>query len=274
MKTNMESEHMDYKVYSSALKNALNEIQNICPHIKKSFIFREDGEIIAGDKKTSKKAMVRVINAFQGILEKAEAIGDVEDVTIEGNKGRVDISCMNNVYLVTVTSRKADMKYVTTVTRVLIPTLLKRLEEIRPTPLKRDQPPLETEPEIPMAKESKEAIEETAEETLEPEVETEPLPPESPVNQFVVENLGGFLVPSDTVRINSETLSKWEEMYKGRRIGEVEIETFDGKTTRCKVNPVRDSKYYGGGIIRIPEKLQRMLEIKKGELVRVKPVVE
>lgn len=267
---------MDYKVYSSALKNALNEIQNICPHIKKSFIFREDGEIIAGDKKTSKKAMVHVINAFQGILEKAESIGDVEDVTIKGNKGRVDISCMNNLYLVTVTSRKADMKYVTTVTRVLIPTLLKRLEEIRPTPLKREGPPLEIEPEIPMAKESEESIEKTAEETVieESEIETEPLPPEPPVNQFVVENLGGFLVPSDTVRINSETLSKWEETYKGRRIGEVEIETFAGKTTRCKVNPVRDSKYYGGGIIRIPEKLQRMLEIKKGELVRVKPVVE
>ena len=272
---------MASEVYSSALKNALNEIQNICPQIKKSFIFREDGEIIAGDKKTSKKTMIRVINAFHGILEKAQAIGDVEDVTIKGNKGRVDISCMNNLYLVTVTSRKADMKYVTTVTRVLIPTLLKRLEEIRSTPLKREGPPIQIEPEIPMAKESEESIEETAEETvieesketLEPEVESEPLPPETPVNQFVVENLDGFLVPSDTVRINSETLSKWEEMYKGRRIGEVEIETFAGKTTRCKVNPVRDSNYYGGGIIRIPEKLQRMLEIKKGELVRVKPVV-
>jgi hypothetical protein len=168
------------------------------------------------------------------------------------------------------------MKYVTTVTRVLIPTLLRRLEEIRPTSLKSDRPPLEMKPEIPKVKETEEAIEETVRETImaEPEVETEPLPREPPVNRFVVENLGGFLVPSDTVRINIETLSKWQEMYKGRRIGEVEIVTFEGKTTRCKVNPIRDSKHYGGGIIRIPEKLQRMLEIKKGELVRVKPVVE
>jgi hypothetical protein len=89
-----------------------------------------------------------------------------------------------------------------------------------------------------------------------------------------VENLGGLLVPSDTVRIDSEILSQWEKLYEDKKIEEVEIETFDGKTTRCKVKPIKDSKYEGKGVIQMPEKVQLSLEIKKGELVRAKPIIQ
>ncbi|MCK4313319.1 hypothetical protein KAW04_01005, partial [Candidatus Bathyarchaeota archaeon] len=58
------------------------------------------------------------------------------------------------------------------------------------------------------------------------------------------------------------------------KIEEVEVETFDGKTSRCKVKPIKDSKYEGKGIIRMPEKIQLNLEIEKGELIRVKPAVD
>jgi hypothetical protein len=105
-------------------------------------------------------------------------------------------------------------------------------------------------------------------------LETETLPPEPPVNQLIVENLGGLLVPSDTVRIDSEMLSQWAELSEDTKIEKVEVETFDGKTTRCKVKPIKDSKYKGKGIIRTPEKIRLNLEVKKGELVRVKPVVD
>ena len=274
---------MDDKIYTSALKNALNEIQNICPDIKNSFMFKKDGEIIAGDEATPEKAMVRVANAFNGILEKAEAIGGVEGVTLEGSKGRANISCVNDLYLVTVTSRKANMKYVNTVTRVLIPTALRLLEKIHPAPLKSKQPQPEIEPEIPMVKESEEPTEELAEETeieepketLEPEIEPEPPPLESPANQFIVEDLGGLLLYarwSDTVRIDNETLWQWQETYNRKKIKKVEIETFEGKTMQYKVKPIKDSKRKG--IIQMPEKILLDLEIKKGALVRVKPVVE
>jgi hypothetical protein len=156
---------MDNEVYSFALKNALNEIQNICPDIKNSFMFKENGEIIAGDEKTPKKVVVRVVDSFNGILEKADAIGGVEGVTLEGSKGRVNISCMNDLYLVTVTSIKADMNYVNTVTHVLIPTILRLLEKIHPAPLKSNTPPLENETEIPVAEEPEEQEEIPVEET-------------------------------------------------------------------------------------------------------------
>jgi len=275
---------MDDEVYSFALKNTLNEIRNVCPGIINTFIFREDGEIIAEDESTPEKTMVRVINAFDGILEKADAIGGVKRITLEGNKGTLDVSHTNNIYFFTVSSKNADMNYIDTVTRVLIPTVLKLLEEICPTPLKNISHLPETKPELetPLAKRLEKPVLEPTEEneveesleTLESKTKPKPSLSEPPVNQLIVENLGGLLVPSDTVRIDSEILSQWEELYNGKKFEEVEIETFDGKTTRCKVKPIKDSKYDGRGIIQMPEKIQLTLEIKKGELVRAKPIVE
>jgi len=277
---------MDNEVYTFALKNALNEIRNVCPDITNTFMFREDGEIIVGDENTPEKTMVHVVDAFDGIFEKADAIGGVECITIEGSNGRVSVSWLNDLYFVTVTSRKADMNYVNTVTRVLIPTVLRLLEKICPTPLKSNSPLTETkhQSKIPMDEELEkpepvaESVEETVmeepKETVEAETKHEPLLPEPPVNQLIVENIGGLLVPSDTVRIDSEILSQWEELYEGRKIEEVEIGTFDGKTMRCKVKIIKDSKYEGKGMIQMPEKVQLALEIKKGELVRAKPIIE
>ncbi|MCL6579576.1 MAG: hypothetical protein K6T73_09370 [Candidatus Bathyarchaeota archaeon] len=273
---------MDDEIYSFALKNTLNEVRNVCPEITNAFMFKEDGEVIAGDENTPEKTIVRVVDSFDSILEKAEAIGDVEGVTLEGDKGRLNVFHMNNLYFVIVTSRKADMTYVNTVARVLIPTILKLLDKICPTPLKNNPPLTEKVPITPTLRETEEPsedlVEETAleesEEIVKPEIKSEPLLPEAPVNQLIVENLGGLLVPSDTVRIDNKILSEWEELYENKTIEEVEIKTIDGKTTRCKVKPIKDSKYEGKGIIQMPEKIQLALEIKKGELVRAKPIVE
>ncbi len=42
----------------------------------------------------------------------------------------------------------------------------------------------------------------------------------------------------------------------------------------CKVKTISDSKLEGRGLIRIPDKTCDMLEVKKGELVRVKPIID
>jgi len=275
---------MDNEVYSFALKNALKEVRNLCPDMTSAFMFNKDGEIIAGDETISDKTVTRVVNAFDSIIEKANAIGDIEGISLESAEGRISISGMNDAYLLTVTSRKADMNYVNTVTRVLIPTVLRLLEKINPAPL-ANNPSLtrsEPEPETPLADKLEETEQEPEEETVseEPEEAKEPEPEvemplkETPVNQLIVENLGGLLVPSDTVRVDSEILSQWEELYQDKKIDEVEIETIDGKTVRCKAKPIKDSKYEGKGVIQMPEKIQFTLEIKKGELVRARPVIE
>ncbi|MGB9779043.1 MAG: hypothetical protein ACPLW8_06510, partial [Candidatus Bathyarchaeales archaeon] len=127
---------MDNEAYSFALKTALDEIRNLCPDVTGAFIFREDGKVIAGDGALADKVMVRVVDAFNGIFEKANAIGGVNAINIEGLDGRVSVSHVNDVYMVIATSKKADVNYVGTVTRVLIPTVLRLLDKICPTPLK------------------------------------------------------------------------------------------------------------------------------------------
>jgi hypothetical protein len=278
----MEVKVMDTDVYSFALKNALNEIHNICPDIKSAFIFREDGKIVAGDDSTAENTVVRVIDAFDGVFEKADALGGVESINLDSSRGRLSVSCLNDLYLVTVTTRKADMNYVNTVTRVLIPTVLKLIEKISPAPLNSNLSEPEMEPEMTEERRSEELVQTYAEEAagkkppepMQTEMKTDAMLPEPPVNQFIVENIGGLLVPSDTVRIDDEIISQWNELYPDMKIIEVEIGTFGGKMTRCKIKPIKESKYEGKGLIQMPDKIQFTLEIKKGELVRVKPVVE
>jgi hypothetical protein len=273
---------MNDEVYSFALKNALNEIQNVCPDVKNCFLFNEDGEIIAGDEKTAENTIVRVVDSFDAIMEKAEAIGGIDNITLESANGQVSVSHMNDLYLVTVTSKNVDRNLVNTVTRVLVPTVLKLLEKITPAPLKNNLREIETEPRIPMTKEiekppatPREGPErEQPKQLFEPAVKPEPVLPEPPVNQFIVENIGGLLVPADTVRIDEEVLSQWQELYEDRKIERVEIETFGGQTCQSKVKSIKDSKHEGKGIIQLPEKIQNTLGIRKGELVRVKPIIE
>lgn len=281
---------MDNEVYSFALKTTLSEIQNICPEIKNAFIFKEDGEIIATDPQTSENIAVRVIDAFDGIFEKADSLGDVEGITIEGAKGRILISSINELYFATIASEKAEPNYVKTVTKVLLPTIFKLLEKLDPAqqekpvghslePREHNQYPhfdnkksLSEEPEEPEEPEEKQNAVDQMKPTFEPEVNASL--PEATANQFIVENIGGLLVPSDTVRVDNDLMSNWTETYGNTKIEEVEIETFGGKTVQCKVRPIKDSKYEGKGIVQIPEKIQLLLEVKKGELIKVKPVIQ
>jgi predicted regulator of Ras-like GTPase activity (Roadblock/LC7/MglB family) len=268
---------MDTELYSFALKNTLSEILNVCPDINSAFMFGKNGELIVGDEKTPEKIVTRVADVFDGILDKSDVVGGFKCAVINGSKGKVNVSSMGEFYLVTVTPEKADMNYVNTLTNILIPTVLKLLEKIHPAPTKSVSPPPDIKLETPKLEKLEEVAEEIDQKTLEEKkkeaVEHPVLLPEPPVSQLIIENLGGLLVPSDTVRIDGAVLGQWSELYNDKEISEVEIETFDGKSTRCKVKPIKDAKYEGKGIIQMPEKIQLTLEVKKGELVRVKPVI-
>jgi hypothetical protein len=269
---------MDDDVYSFALKTTLNGIHEVCPDIKNMFVFRENGEILAGDENTAEESIVRGIDALDGVLEKAEAMGGVKSMIFEGDKGRLNVSHMNDFYIVTVTGKDADVNSIEDLTQILVSTVLKLVEKISPAPTNSDSDEPEEEPEQSTAERVEEHAQEVAEESEttkpgESETRSESIP-EALVNQFIVENLGGLLVPSDTVRVDKDILLSWKEMYDDRKIEEAEIETFGGKSIRCKLKPIKDAKYEGKGIIQTPEKIQAILQIKKGELVRVKPVIE
>jgi hypothetical protein len=273
---------MDNEFLSFALRNTLDEMQKVCPDIKTAFAIDGNRELIARGASTPENGLVRAVELIRDVLEKAEALGGAEDLTIKGMDGRVNVSRMDEIYIVTVASKNADLKYVDTVVHVLFPTVLEVLEKLGSAPITRNPLELDSEPEMSAVHEAEPSIEPTVEETKAkiPEEESEHTQeaennlPEPQVNQFIVEDIKGLLTPSDTVRIDNSVIEQWKELYEGRNIEEADLETFAGKSLRCKVKSIKDGKLEGQGKIQIPSKLQDVLDIKKGELLRVKPAIE
>ena len=294
---------MSDEVLGFALKNTIQELQNVCPDITGNFIFKE-GKILAKDDNTKEETASQTIDAFGKITEHASIIGEIDAVSIEGVKGKVNIASLKDFHLTTVSSKKADEKYVSTLTRVLIPIVIKLAQEIQSCSaanetIRSDDDAIETiEPELIENEITKEIVDELEpedaentqpdelneeylipklqkeKEPAEVEVDNEPLIPEPPVLQLMVENLKGFRAGSDTVRVDQEVIAQWNELYSDKKINEVEIEALNGKTTRCKFKKIKKSKDEGKGIVKMPEKIQVSLEIAAGELVTVKPIVE
>ena len=295
---------MSNQVYSLALKSTLREIQNACPDVTSNFIFK-DHEILAKTENVTDSTVTQIRKALNDITEKADTIGGLEALTIQGAEGKVNIAVLKDFHLTTVSSKQADEKYVNTLTRVLIPIVIKLVDEIQSalpeteTIINNDEATEIVQPEPSEAEVHEETFDDPVDEVEdsegiqleEPEEDTapapveesepvelnvydEPLIPEPPVTQLIVENLGGLLVPSDTVRIGKDVVAQWKELYSDKKINEVEVEALNGKSTRCKFKKIKKSKDEGKGIIKMPEKIQLTLETASGELVTVKPAVD
>jgi len=299
---------MSNQVYALALDNTLREIKNVCPDVTSIFVFEENSKTIAKDDDTPQETINKTVEAFQAIKSKAETSGGLEAVTIQGSEGRVNIASINNFYLATVTSRETDEKFVNSLTRILIPTVVKLVDQIQPAIIRNDEPTMAAELELveesiqePMQEPVEYAYqEETVEDSEQPEEEMQAVEetvaeeliesvheaqdenveenglvlPEPPVTQVIVESLGRLQFKSDTVRIDNSIIGQWKDLYGDRIIEEVELDALNGKTIRCKFSPIKDSKYQGKGVIQIPDKIQVAMETSRGKLVMVKPVVE
>ena len=150
--------------------------------------------------------------------------------------------------------------------------ICKRLIECKLSKIDSIQPKIE--PKTVVIEEAKQSMAEPVEDTLkeepeakiEPQTKTETLNTEDSGNQFVVEDPGILYTSwSGTVFINKETISGW-----GGKIEQVDIQTDAGQKMRFKVTPSEDPRK---GIILIPDKIQSTLEVKKGELVIVEPII-
>ena len=260
---------MNEEVYAIALKSAITEIQNVCEGIEWSFIFTKDGTIISGnDDKTIGPEITKTASSFQSLTEKAGAVGGLDQLLINGNKGKVHVSSIDNMYLVSGTSKQADIAYIRSITSVVFPTIKQVMESINSSIGNVDPTPLKPLPSKPIKEEEKKPAEpEEVEKTKKVKGS-----PSVPSQQLIVEKLGGLLVRADTVQVDSEVLKRWSAILGTKKVNEVEIEAFGGKMAQCKVKTINDRKLEGRGFIRIPDKTCRMLEIKKGELVRVKPI--
>jgi len=119
--------------YETGLETALAEIKSLCPGIKSSFLFTNEGTIVAGDGDAAVDTK-RALQHFQSVSEKASPIGGILKLSIAGSNGDLQISQANDMYLATAISKDADEKYLLTITGVIVPTVLKLLKTIIQTP--------------------------------------------------------------------------------------------------------------------------------------------
>lgn len=295
---------MNEEILNTALRNALAEIKNSLTDINWSFILTNDGTVISSEENTADQNMAKAASSFQVLAEKAAAIGGLDNMLITGEKSNVYVSSISDLYLVAGLSKGADLVYFRTITGAVLPTILKVLDSISsppqsPTPIKSTPPipysPTRPAPAKPIPseleseeKEEEEAASEEYAETQELEVPKEPEPLELvkpqrteirsqlegvPSQQLIVDRFSGLMVKADTVQLDADVLKRWSALLNVDEVNEVEIETFSGKTAHYKAKMINDSKLEGRGLIRIPEKTCQLLEVRRGELVRVKAVV-
>jgi hypothetical protein len=260
------------EAHANALQTIIGEFKNISPEISNAFMFNENGEIVASDGVTADEQSKNLVTAFKGISSKAEIIGNIKSISMHGVDRQLSITDLNNRYLATVFSHAADEKIIKSLTCVIVPAVLglsdepseigvstsvePENEQIEETILPDPEPePAESIPEEPMT------------------FNSEPPLPEPPVNQFMVEKIGGLLVPPDTVRVNTDVISKWGDLYGSKKITEIHIQTLEGKAVTCKFKCVKEENSNARGIIQIPEKILQTLQTSKGKLVIVKPVI-
>jgi hypothetical protein len=261
---------------SNPLQTLIDELKILSPETSNALIFKNNGQTVANTQATTEDQTKKVIANFGNIALQGQAIGGVECLTIQAGDSQLIITAMSNLYLATVSSRAANQEIVKSLTQVVVPTIARFVDHLASSPLE-NQPRQNIQlQEI--------AIEETAlpleeekpniEPIPEPQPPFEPFLPKTPINQLMVEKIGGILVQADTVRIGCEIIAKWSDIYDGKQIKMVDIEALDGKKTTCKFKAIKETKANAKGVIQIPEKILQTLQTEKGKLVMVKPVIE
>jgi len=267
---------------TSPLQTIIGEFKNINPEITSAFIFKKEGEILAFDENTTEEQTKNLTRAFNYLSEQAKIIGGIENLTFLGADKQLNISPINNAYLVTVSSKTADPKSVASLTHVIVPTVVALMDQIAPDLAAGHIPQIANTDDNQNPKStpfeettsSVKVIEESSKTALPQSFGSEPLLSNPPTNQFMVEKIGGFLVPSDVVGIDSDVISSWSVIYGHKEINMVNVETLEGKKTTCKFKPIKEEKIHAKGIIQIPDKILQTLQTSKGKLVMVKPVIE
>ena len=283
------------------LQTVVDEFANLSSETTSVFIFNENGETIASDRVTTEDQTKSVVTSFTNLSLQSDIIGGLENLSIQGATSQIQIAAIENLYLAMVSSREADVKIIDSLTHVLVPTIVKLLNQqlTKEDQLAEESLEIPKEPEIELKEEEAPVdeipqeleIEATEEEepvddavlpeeestmddsSSEEESSSEPLLPEPPINQLMVEKIKGFRVPADTVRVDSEVIAKWTELYDEKELL-ISIQTLEGKETTCKFRPLKDSRSNAKGIIQIPERILQILEVTKGQLVMVSPEID
>ena len=261
------------EAYSNPIQIILEEIKNISPETN-ALIFKNNGQTIACTQTITETQTKKLVANFGSIALQAEAIEGIENFTIQAADSQLNIVAVDDCFLATFSSRTANPEILKSLTQVVVPTVIRLVNQIE-THSKNQSPKSEQVEEKPNDDAPVLVKEEAAVEPIpEPQPPFEPVLPKTPIKQFMVEKIGGLLVPDDTVRIDGEVVEKWSDIYEGKQFNLVIVEALDGKKTTCKFRAIKESKNNVKGIIQIPEKILQTLQTEKGKLVIVKPVID
>ena len=273
---------MNTELQSFILKNAVDEIKKACPKVSNTFIFTDQGEILAKDDNIEEKAAACAANALNTVSKRSETIGGFESATFYNASNRVHVFRSNSYNLALVGSEESEGEVCSKLARILVPTVLKVIEKScdfsdEETPaenLTAENEEQDGEKDSDLEAEVVTAVEVEPDEARKAEELAQTFLPDPPVTQLLIENVYGIVLGKDTARIDGRVIQQWVDLYGDLQIDEVEVETLNGQSTRCKFRPIKDAKHYGRGIIQLPQKIQQTLQTSKGELVIVTPVVE
>jgi hypothetical protein len=256
-------------VYSLALKTTINEIRNISPEISCAFVFKPD-EVIAYDDNANPETIQESLHVFNEMTSRIDAVGGMDNMVIQGSDGQVNfMQCVNGFYLATVSSKMIDEKTLFALNKVLMPAVIKMVTEFTPVNEAQNFLPSQPEPETSKQQQSNE----TNQSEQNPMDDLELVLSKPPVHQFMVEKTNG-LFQSDAVRVDEEVATGWNKLYEGRIIDHIVIESLRFKMIRCRFKPIKESKTSAKGLVQIPDKIMQALDVTRGDLVLIKPIVE
>lgn len=247
---------MNNEACALALRSTLCEIRNICPDITNTFIFRENGEIVAEDQNTTQANINDAHDALRALSEKAGGIGGIESVIFRGEQARANINRFQDYYVANVTLTEADEKTVTCLTRVMIPTMIKLIHDL-----------------IPTQNSSKEILQKA-----EPEKVSgiDLSQPEPHALKFTVENFGfgSLLKDSGLTLIDGALIAQWNETFGDGQVTKVSLENpIMGKSLITNFEALKSSKYEGKGIVQLSEKSRLALNVRSGSQILLKPII-
>ena len=186
------------ETYCSQLQTVIGEFKNISPEITSAFVFKKNGEINASNEAATQDQIKKMVTVFNDIADQAHVLGEVEALTIQGADRQLNISCINNHYLATISSHAANPTVVKSLTHVIVPTIIELLDHASPQPSLTEQPQaikLEDTPvEPPQVLPIEEPVENepVTEPSADPPVTFEPMLPDPPSTQLMVEKMGGY----------------------------------------------------------------------------------
>jgi hypothetical protein len=177
------------------LQTVVDEFANLSSETTNVFIFNANCETMASDRVTTEDQTKSVIASFADLSHQLDIIGGLENLTIRGATSQIQITTVENLYLAMVSSREVDAKIIDSLTHVLVPTIVKLLNQ---QITKEEQPTSEEQ----LAKEELEIPQEIPQE---PEIEV--TEEEEPVDDAVLPEEEPVMEDGSEEELSSEPLA-------------------------------------------------------------------